>query len=97
MRHRDSYNNLTLRLRKGSSVSTLAAINTNDKGYAVKCGGGNTAANIMYRELINIRFILSTSGWTGEETVGLKASSGGSSYRSYINHNFSPFVIMYSI
>ena len=100
------FNNAHFRLRMGDTASSLSSIATNDIGYRIRIGAdkkfseGN-AENVRYRQQLNLRFAISTSGWTSEKYVGLKAQCDpweSSSSDSYINGlSFSPFVIIYCI
>ena len=100
---RYNYNNAIFMLRMGDTSSSLSSIVSNDVGYKIKIGSGSTSPgeNIRYRQQLNLRFAIPTSGWTSEKYVGLRTKCSpysGLSTESRINgYSFSPFVIIYCI
>jgi len=97
------YNNAIFMLRMGDTASSLASITTNDVGYKMKIGSNSISPgqNIRYRQQLNLRFAIPTSGWTSEKYVGLKTKCSPyntASTDSRINaYAFSPFIIIYCI
>jgi hypothetical protein len=110
LQYDQTFNNALFRLRMGDTSSSLSAIASDDTGYKMKFGTGTSYSdiigplatnNVWYNQQVNLRFAISTSGWTSEKFVGLKiqCSPYESGYhRSRINaYSFDPFVIMYCI
>lgn len=96
------FNNAIFMLRMGDTASSLASITSGDVGYRIKIGAGSTSGeNIRYRQQLNLRFAIPTSGWTSEKYVGLKTQCSpysGLTTESRINgYSFSPFIIIYCI
>lgn len=99
---RYTFNNAIFMLRMGDTASSLASIATNDVGYKIKIGPNVTSGeNVRYRQQLNLRFAIPTSGWTSEKYVGLKTKCdpyAGLTTESRINgYSFSPFIIIYCI
>ena len=109
MDYKDDDNDLDLQLQTGSNANSLSDITANNAGYFCSFGGNNTT-NSNYTTLINIRFMIPTSNWSGEKTIALQAKNDSASYESYLHYSsyanslissdeslFHPFVIVYSI
>ena len=94
---RDFFNNMTIRLVSGSNDSSFSSIESSDYGYKSYFGQNNTAGNGAYSELINVRFAIPKSYWSGQKYLALKCTSS-SNQRTYINsYSYNPTVIIYSI
>ena len=109
MNFRDADNDIDFQLQVGNDIDNLGNVTTDNVGYFCSYGGNNTT-DAYYQSLVNLRFLISTSGWSSEKTIALQAKNPSATKETYLHYNqyggtlvssgeeyFHPFVITYSI
>lgn len=109
MNFRDADNDIDFQLQIGNDINSIGDVVTDNAGYFCSYGGNNTTDS-YYLTLVNLRFLISTSGWSTEKTLALQAKNPSTTKETYLHYNqfggtlvssgeeyFHPFVIVYSI